>query len=52
MSRSGRICSRRPRWPLETLDGHARQYLISYLGNRDGHPTHRCAARRMTRRVW
>jgi hypothetical protein len=24
--------------PLETLDGHARQYLISYLGNRDGHP--------------
>jgi len=38
--------------PLETLDGHARQYLISYLGNRDGHPTHRCAGGRMTRRVW
>jgi len=38
--------------PLETLDGHARQYLISYLGNRDGRPTHRCAGGRMTRRVW
>lgn len=37
--------------PLETLDGHARQYLISYLGDDDGHPTHRCAGGRMTRRV-
>jgi CubicO group peptidase (beta-lactamase class C family) len=37
--------------PLETLDGHARQYLISYLGDSDGRPTHRCAGGRMTRRV-
>ncbi|WP_030436201.1 serine hydrolase domain-containing protein [Actinoplanes subtropicus] len=37
--------------PLETLDGHARQYLISYLGDKDGRPTHRCAGGRMTRRV-
>ncbi|WP_433369448.1 serine hydrolase domain-containing protein [Actinoplanes sp. CA-142083] len=32
-----------------TLDGHAREYLISYLGGEDGHPTHRCAGGRMTR---
>jgi CubicO group peptidase (beta-lactamase class C family) len=37
--------------PLETLDGHARQFLISYLGDEDGHPTHRCAGGRMTRRA-
>jgi CubicO group peptidase (beta-lactamase class C family) len=37
--------------PLETLDGHARQYLISYLGDTDGRPTHRCAGGRMTRRT-
>jgi CubicO group peptidase (beta-lactamase class C family) len=37
--------------PLETLDGHARQFLISYLGDRDGRPTHRCAGGRMTARA-
>jgi hypothetical protein len=37
--------------PLETLDGHARQYLVSYLGDAGGHPTHRCAGGRMTRWV-
>jgi hypothetical protein len=36
---------------LETLDGHARQFLISYLGEKDGRPTHRCAGGRMTRRL-
>ena len=37
--------------PLDTLDGHARQYLTSYLGDEDGHPTHRSAGGRMSRRV-
>jgi CubicO group peptidase (beta-lactamase class C family) len=36
---------------LETLDGHARQFLITYLGDTGGRPTHRCAGGRMTRRV-
>ncbi|WP_433297214.1 serine hydrolase domain-containing protein [Actinoplanes sp. CA-030573] len=37
--------------PLEAVDGHARQFLISYVGDEDGHPTHRCAGGRMTRRA-
>jgi CubicO group peptidase (beta-lactamase class C family) len=37
--------------PLEGLDGHARQLLVSYHGTGDGGPTHRCAGGRMTRRV-
>lgn len=37
--------------PLETLDGHARQFLITYLGDTDGRPTHRCAGGRLTRRT-
>ncbi|MEU7824923.1 serine hydrolase domain-containing protein [Catellatospora sp. NPDC049133] len=38
--------------PLETLDGYARQLLVSYHGDGGDGPTHRCAGGRMTRRVW
>lgn len=37
--------------PLDALEGHARQFLISYVGDEKGHATHRCAGGRMTRRV-
>jgi len=37
--------------PLEALGGYNRQYLISYHGDADGHPTHRCAGGRMSRRT-
>ncbi|GAA3304705.1 beta-lactamase family protein [Dactylosporangium vinaceum] len=37
--------------PLESLTGYSRVYLVSYLGDEHGHPTHRCAGGRMTKRT-